>query len=1256
MTDLHPGQQVVGERFQLLRLLGTGGEGQVFLAHDIALDVDVVVKARTVEGAFHLDRLRREARLLMSIVPHRNLPIVRSDLVEGSRYLLISDFVSGRNLGSILASRGDPGLPLPLVLGYLDQIADALDHLHHHRPPVIHGDIKPDNLVVTDEGRLVIVDFGSALRVGEIGERCGTPGFTAPEVVAGEAVSPAADVYSVGAVAVALLTGMVPTVGAPVWDGLRAAQAQGLERVLRRALAFDPRRRPATVSELVTRIRQAADVEIPNGTVTLAYIDVGVAAVGHGMLAQIASVVETAQGRLLTVAAIEGPGILAAFARVHDALGAARTLQHRTFDNDSPPGPTVVTVGLHAGDLGGWHGTTLQQLVNETIGFTTSASRGSVICSPPVRMIAGNDDALHFEPTGPGYTVQDRRSRPAAVADLSGGLDASAWSKARTHRAMVGRTSALVDAEIAIERCHREGLAAAVVVGGEPGIGKTRLLAELACRAIDAGDRVLVGRCTESSGAYETFIDALGVELFAAGRSTRDDENWTDRRRFFARISGLLRAQGDALMLVIDDLQWIDGSSLSLLLHLLDELGAKLTVLLGYRTSPISLTVERLLNRPEARHLPLSPLGLPEVASMAAAAGATLTDSAMESLALLTGGNPFFALQVLEHLDGNPERQLDSPELPAGVRDWVHQRIGRLGDDIRSTLGPAAVMGRNFDVLTLADVVGASPLETLTQIERAVTTGLVLPGDHPGEFRFAHAIVRSALEDGLSSARRALLHAGFAQRLEAAGQDLETLELASHHWLMAGRMGNPMHAATIATEVATRVLDLHAHERAIAVLERALDALGTLRPSTERDRTEARARLVHGRADSSASNMEAALEQLQLAARLAASSGDHRTLAEAALAASLHRRHGRENPDLLALLETAIDACPEPETELLALLHVRRSRLLPSSVPHAERAAIARRGLAHANQMSALQRATVQTEVTRACWSPDDADERESTTTSLIADARHHLSLGHCEKWTTILVEGLNHRSAARVQRGDLIGALNDACDAGRIADATGDLFLLTRVRMGEAVIRAALGHHEEAERLAADAVSLSNQRHNLVLAQMALAWSIGRDRGQQAALAELERTLADFVDENPLFVAAFALVHAESGRHDDARRLLKRLGDLEWPRNWMWQATTVAALEAAVLVDDLTLVRRYADDLAPYSGQWALAAGEMACLGPIDRVLGMAHVALGNRGDGHRLLSDAYRVAEAQGARAWAQRCADGLATLTTASLTPPG
>lgn len=983
------------------------------------------------------------------------------------------------------------------------------------------------------------------------------------------------------------------------------------------------------------------------------------------MMSQIASVVEPAQGRLLSLATVDGSGVVVAFARVHDALGAARTLQHLTADRapsqSAPPAQArpgdapVLTVGLHAGDLGGWHGTTLQQLVNETVGFTRMASPGTVICSPPVRMIAGNDDTLSFEPTGHGYTVQDRRHPPVPRVDLAGGLDASVWITTRTARAMVGRTAAVREADAAVERCHRDGLAAAVVISGEPGIGKTRLLAELGGRATDAAHRVLVGRCTESSGAFEPFIDAFGVEPFGAtsARTTRDDQSSTDRRRFFTRIAGLLRTHEGPLTLVIDDFQWIDGSSLSLLLYLLDELGTSLTVLLGYRTAPMPAAIERLMNRPEVRHVELKPLGRREVATLAAGAG--LTEVTVDSLVVLTGGNPFFALQVLDHLDANPERQLDSPELPAGVRDWVHQRIGRLGDDLRSTLGPAAVMGRDFDVLTLADVLGVSPLEALTHIERAVATGLVLPGDQAGDFRFAHAIVRSALEDGLSSARRALLHAGFAQRLEAKSADLETLDLARHHWMMAGRMGDPLRAATIATEVAARVLDLHAHERAISVLDQALEVLGSLPRSAARDGAEARVRLVHGRADGSASNMTAALQQLQLAARLATDAGDHLTLAEAALAASLHRQHGRENPDLLSLLESAIEHCPPLESELLALLHVRRSRLLPAAVCHADRAAIARRGLAQIDRMSALQRATVQTEVTRACWSPDDADERVSITSSQITEARHHLTRSNSEKWTTILIEGLNHRSAARIQQGDLVRALDDARDAGRIAHAASSVFLLTRVQMGEAVILATLGRHDEAEERAAEAVSGSHRRHNLVLAQMALAWSIGRDRGQQAALAELERTLTDFVDENPLFVAAFALVHAESGRHDDARRLLQRLEVEVWPRNWMWQATTMAALESAVLVADLTLVRRYADDLAPYSGQWALAAGEMACLGPVDRVLGLAHIAVGDPDAGHRFLSQAFEAAHAQGALPWAKRCADALAVLTPAALTPP-
>jgi hypothetical protein len=136
------------------------------------------------------------------------------------------------------------------------------------------------------------------------------------------------------------------------------------------------------------------------------------------------------------------------------------------------------------------------------------------------------------------------------------------------------------------------------------------------------------------------------------------------------------------------------------------------------------------------------------------------------------------------------------------------------------------------------------------------------------------------------------------------------------------------------------------------------------------------------------------------------------------------------------------------------------------------------------------------------------------------------------------------------------------------------------------------------------------------------------------------------------MFVAAFALVHAESGRLDDARRMLDVLAEwTPWPRNWLWLATTTTALEAAVLIDDTDTARRYAAVLNRYSGQWAMAAGELVCMGPVDRVLGLARMAAGELDGAEVLLTSARDAASAQGAEPWVQRSEVALAVLADSS-----
>ncbi|TFH13736.1 MAG: serine/threonine protein kinase, partial [Acidimicrobiales bacterium] len=261
-TDVTSGSELIGGRFQIRGLLASGGEAEVHLARDLELDLDVVVKTRRIVDDDDLVRLRREAGMLMRIVAHSGLPTVRSDLVDGTRYYMISDHVAGNDLRTIVNAQDSTGLDLATVLGLIDQIADTLDHLHAHQPAIVHGDVKPENVIVTGDGRAVLVDFGAAMRVGDERERLGTPGFSAPEVLAGEALSPAADVYSLAALTVFLLTGIIPKLGAAWPDALAQGDLVRLERVVRRGLTWDPLGRPWRASEYARRLREAAEMDV----------------------------------------------------------------------------------------------------------------------------------------------------------------------------------------------------------------------------------------------------------------------------------------------------------------------------------------------------------------------------------------------------------------------------------------------------------------------------------------------------------------------------------------------------------------------------------------------------------------------------------------------------------------------------------------------------------------------------------------------------------------------------------------------------------------------------------------------------------------------------------------------------------------------------------------------------------------------------------------------------------------------------------
>jgi putative cell wall-binding protein len=246
-------------RYGSVETIAQGGQGRLLRGIDRQHDRPVALKVRNVASIEERNHVLAEARVLLSLRPHPGLPTVREDFFEGDSYVLVMDWVDGTSLDQVVAARGAPGMPLPSVLRWATQLAAAIDHLHAHRPVIVHGDVKPANAVLTPDDRVVLVDFGIA--TNGVATRSGTIGYAAPEVLDGQAPTAAADIYGLAATLLALLTGRPPGDVRPPWDGLDPTTIEVIERGLRPGLALEPERRPASARELVERMRAWAGID-----------------------------------------------------------------------------------------------------------------------------------------------------------------------------------------------------------------------------------------------------------------------------------------------------------------------------------------------------------------------------------------------------------------------------------------------------------------------------------------------------------------------------------------------------------------------------------------------------------------------------------------------------------------------------------------------------------------------------------------------------------------------------------------------------------------------------------------------------------------------------------------------------------------------------------------------------------------------------------------------------------------------------------
>jgi DNA-binding CsgD family transcriptional regulator len=408
------------------------------------------------------------------------------------------------------------------------------------------------------------------------------------------------------------------------------------------------------------------------------------------------------------------------------------------------------------------------------------------------------------------------------------------------------------------------GRGSLVLVGGEAGIGKSRLVAEVGARAEALGCLVVQGGCFEADRAlpYAPLLDlmrsrfsfrspeviAAEVGLLAPELATLLPEFATllpelipaaphdpdrEKQRLFQALLGYFArlAATAPLCIVIEDLHWADDISLEFLLHLARRLaGRPLLLLLSYRTDEAPPGLRQLLaelgRRRLGRELSLLPLDLAEVEALLraiVAPGRAIRAEFIEAVYALTEGNPFFVEEVLASLAAGGGRESSEPlRIPQTIRDAVARRVAWVSAPAQQVLTLAAVAGRRFDFSLLQELTGQGEAELVRQIKELVAAQLVVE-ESAERFAFRHALTRQAVYAQLLARERQGLHRSIVEALGrlGAGAAEATLPDLAYHCHAAGMWAESLRHAR---HLAERAQAMEAPQAAIEHFSRAIEA------------------------------------------------------------------------------------------------------------------------------------------------------------------------------------------------------------------------------------------------------------------------------------------------------------------------------------------------------------------------------------------------------------------------------------------------
>ena len=766
----------------------------------------------------------------------------------------------------------------------------------------------------------------------------------------------------------------------------------------------------------------------------------------------------------------------------------------------------------------------------------------------------------------------------------------------------VARAAELVALQQVAARAQ-SGAGALALVLAEAGGGKTRLVEELG-----ASVPLVWGRSDEDTTvAYRPWR-----QVFRALRlpfPLRDiDGGREDRSSQLLGLAddvteALVQASAERLLVIaLDDLHWADEASLHLLRHLAPELaGLRLMVIATARDpepgSPFAATLGQLTGKPTVHILRLPALSRGDVADYLAGHPDA---AAAEWVHRQSGGNALYVRELSRMLADEPvPPDSSSGWMPVEMRALLAHRLARLDQPVRAVVSAASVLGDEFDVSRLQDLLGHPVVD---EIDVAIQGGiLVARSDTPGVLRFSHGLVRGALYASMPSGQRVDLHRRAALALEgrgAADQEEQLAELA-HHWLRAASTPDERrHAVELLRAAAATATRRLAFDEAVRLL-RSAAATARLGPADPARRAALEIDLATAEFNCGLSTR--AVDSAGRALDLAEAANQPDLGAKAALVVS-----GVGDPEtmspLLALKERALSRMPTDPTALRVRLEAHIAHMQADlSGPQAAEAG-SRLALAHAEALGDVEAVVDAIRARHFVVSgPAGAAERRELGRRMVdlgRDPRHRLAAMWGHLW----------RIDAHFQFGDLAAAHAEEAALAQVVDRlrrpTADWHLL----MARAGLALTIGQFQEAEQLAAEARRLGQRLEDFSLlgVTFAITGELDRLRGSSA---EHATRMAMFAQVRlPIAIANTAFVSVGIGDTGSARRLHDMLKPLipTLPVEARWLPTVCMFAQTACSLDDPDHALTCYDALVPYADQCvAGGAGSIGCAGSVSTVLG---------------------------------------------------